>query len=192
MQGIAYIISITKEVRFYERPLKLASLLMILALAVRMDYRNWKISNHLILAGISAGVVFLLRDISVQNTADFLGGLLLPVLICWIPFRMHAIGAGDIKLFSVIGCINGSREVLYCIIFSFLAAAGISLGRLLSQKQLWTSLTGCVQYFYQILSQQKIMPYPGREEPGHRIHFSMSILLGFVACMGVNMCGIII
>ena len=157
-----------------------------------MDWRNWKIANRLIFAGVFAGVVFWLRDISIKNLADFLGGFLLPILICWIPFRMHAIGAGDIKLFSVIGCINGSREILYCIVFSFLAAAGISLGRLLSQKQLWTSLAGCVQYFYQILSQQKIVPYPGREEKGHKIHFSLSILLGFVACVGVNMCGIII
>lgn len=138
------------------------------------------------------GILFLITDISLQHSADFLGGIFLPVVICWIPFRMHAIGAGDIKLLSVIGCMNGSRGVLYCIAFSFLAAAGISLGRLLSQKQLWTSMAGCVQYFYQILSEQKIMPYPGREKTGHKIHFSIPVFIGFLAYLGVNRCGIII
>ena len=114
--------------------------------------------------------------------------LLLPVLICWIPFRMRGLGAGDIKLLCVVGCLNGSRDIIYCICISFLLAAGFSFGRLLNRKQFRTSMRSCIQYFQRIAALGKIVSYDGRKVPGHQIHFSAFILLGYAAVLGVNLC----
>ena len=50
------------------------------------------------------------------------------------PVRMRGLGAGDIKLLCVVGCLNGSRDIIYCICISFLLAAGFSFGRLLNRS----------------------------------------------------------
>ncbi len=163
----------------------------VLLAAVCMDLTYYRIWNVLIFAGISAGIALWIPSVSIQSSVSLLAGILLPVIICWIPFRMHALGAGDIKLFSVIGCLNGGRDAIYCICFSFLFAAGISLGKLLSHRQLIPGLLNCFQYFQEIVTKGKMIPYPGKDDSGHRFHFSISILFGYLILLGVKVCTII-
>ena len=51
--------------------------------------------------GILLGVVLWIPGMKEAGFPELLGGLLLPVLICWIPFRMRGLGAGDIKYLNV-------------------------------------------------------------------------------------------
>lgn len=162
----------------------------VLLAAVRMDLSCRRIKNELILAGLAAGTALRILFGGPGYGPDLLAGIFLPVIICWIPFLMHALGAGDIKLFSVIGCLYGGRDVIYCIGFSFLTAAGFSLLMLLHQRQLRTSLVQCFRYFHQIILKRQIIPYPGRDKPDHLIHFSAAILCGYAGFMGVKYCGI--
>lgn len=185
------IIGFTKEVTFYGRPLKMTLTAVVLLIAVSMDFSFYRIRNELIFAGITAGIALWIPTISIQSSGSLLAGVLLPVVICWIPFRMHGLGAGDVKLFSVIGCLNGGRDVVYCICFSFLLAAGISLGRLLSRRQLISSLLKCFQYFQEIVTKGKLTPYPGKDDSDHRFHFSISILFGYLILLGVKVCEIV-
>ena len=114
--------------------------------AVEMDFARGKIRNRWLMMGILLGVVLWIPGMKEAGFPELLGGLLLPVLICWIPFRMRGLGAGDIKLLCVVGCLNGSRDIIYCICISFLLAAGFSFGRLLNRKQFRTSMRSCIQY----------------------------------------------
>ena len=104
---------------------------------------------------------------------------------------MRAVGAGDIKLFMAVGCLNGGEDVLYSIFLSFLLGAGISLGRLLSLKKLKISLIQCFRYFIQMVMQKKIERYPGAGEASHTIHFSVAIFLGYMVWLGVKTCKIV-
>lgn len=156
-----------------------------------MDLRSDKIRNEWICIGILAGCVLMLLPQSFPDWNSFISGILIPILIGWIPFRMRAIGAGDVKLFIVIGCLNGGRDVFYCIFLSFLLAAGISLSRLLSLRQLKISLIYCIQFFQKIITQRKIEAYPGRMQEDHIIHFSAAVFLGYVAMLGVKVCKIV-
>lgn len=164
---------------------------VFLMAAVRMDLEKQKIRNAWILLGITAGIILWLPSVSAESCKDLLAGLALPVVICWIPFLMHALGAGDIKLFSVIGCLYGGKDAVSCIGYSFLTAAGISLILLIRSRQLRTSLTSCFLYFHQILRERKVMPYPGCEIPDHLMHFSVAILIGFAVMTGVKYCRMI-
>lgn len=165
--------------------------LILLFAAVVMDLRTGRISNKWICAGLTAGTVLFLSPVSVLGPGAFFLGFLIPFLICWIPFRMRAIGAGDIKLFFVIGCLNGGEDVFYCIFFSFLLGAGFSLGRLLSLRQLRVSLMNCFQHFIDMLTQKRIQVYPGAGEKSHTIHFSGAIFLGYILWLGVKTCKIV-
>ena len=66
--------------------------------AVEMDFARGKIRNRWLMMGILLGVVLWIPGMKEAGFPELLGGLLLPVLICWIPFRMRGLGAGDIKL----------------------------------------------------------------------------------------------
>ena len=162
--------------------------LIFLYIAVVMDFRTGRIPNKWICVGLAAGTVLLLNPQSALEAGSFLLGFLIPFLIGWIPFRMRAIGAGDIKLFLVVGCLNGGEDVFYCIFFSFLLGAGISLSKLLSLRQLKASLMNCFQYFINMLIQKKVYMYPEAREKSHMIHFSTAIFLGYIAWLGVKAC----
>lgn len=164
--------------------------MILLFAAVVLDLRTGRIPNRWICAGLAAGMILFLSPMSVLKPGAFFLGFLIPFLIGWIPFRMRAIGAGDIKLFFIIGCLNGGEDVFYCIFLSFLLGAGISLSRLLSLRQLKVSLMNCFQYLFDILAQKKIWKYPGAGEKSHTIHFSAAIFLGYIIWLGVKTCRI--
>ena len=133
---------------------------------------------------ISVTSVWLLRAVEMDFARGkirnrwLMMGILLGVVL-WIP---------GMKLLCVVGCLNGSRDIIYCICISFLLAAGFSFGRLLNRKQFRTSMRSCIQYFRRIAALGKIVSYDGRKVPGHQIHFSAFILLGYAAVLGVNLC----
>lgn len=120
--------------------------------AVIMDLRSGKISNRLILIGIG---VALIRRLLQEGGVGLLTGALqisFPVIILYLFFLLGALGAGDIKLFSLVGGFVNFRELVACIIVAFILGAIWSFVKLL--------LKG----------------------PGSTIHFSVVILAGlFIA-----------
>ncbi len=163
------------------------SLILLTAAAVS-DLRSERIPNPWICIGLAAAALLRALSWTSFGWGGFFLGMLIPFLICWIPFRMGAIGAGDVKLLIALGALNGGSNVFYCIFFSFLFAAGISLGKLLSLRQFRASLIQLFQYFHGIFSQGKIELYEGRYAKGHTIHFAVSVFLGYLAWLGVNVC----
>jgi len=93
----------------------MACLVCLLLLAVRMDLRSYKISNHLILIGIITGFLFDVYEYGQAGISLWLPGILLPVILLFPLFIIKALGAGDIKLFSVIGSFYGAAYVLKSI-----------------------------------------------------------------------------
>ncbi len=165
--------------------------LVILSMSAVSDLGFDRIPNLWILIGLTAGVVCRIFSWSFFGWGSFFLGMLIPFVICWIPFRMGAMGAGDVKLLMVIGILNGGQNVFYCIFFSFLIAAGISLVKLLRPRQIKKSLTELFFYFQTIFTQGRIETYQGRYVKGHTIHFAVAILLGYALWEGVSICRII-
>ncbi len=168
--------------------LKVCITLVFIFGSVCMDLNRGKIANGWILAGLLTSLLIHIPEASPEMWRSAAAGMFLPLVIGWIPFRMRALGAGDIKLFMLTGFLNGGREVCMILLFSFLFAAGISLGRLLSLRQLLQSLNHFYHYFQSVLIQKKIQVYPGRYQKGHTIHFSMAVFLGYAAWLGVKIC----
>ncbi len=162
--------------------------LIFLLVAVVMDFRTDRIFNGWILCGLVAGIILRFAPASSLGVKEMVVGFIVPLLIGWVPFRMGALGAGDVKAFLVIGWINGGTCIFYCIFLSFLLAAGISLGRLLVLRQLGESLCLSFQYFHSVFKEKALTAYPGRMRKGHTIHFSAAILGGYVLWIGGTTC----
>ncbi len=162
--------------------------LILLSAAAISDLVSERIPNPWICAGLAAGVLCRAMAWTPFGWGGFFLGMLIPLLICWIPFCMRAMGAGDVKLLIVLGALNGGSQILYCIFFSFLFAAGISLGKLLSLRQFKASLIQLFHYFHTVFFHGKIEIYQGRYAKGHTIHFAPAIFLGYITWLGVNVC----
>ena len=74
-------------------------LVLVLLLASLWDLKKGKIPNMLIVTGALYG---LLRVFYYQTFFRHIPGIIIPILIFYPLYKIGTIGAGDIKLFSVI------------------------------------------------------------------------------------------
>ena len=159
---------------------------MLLGAAVVMDIRSAKISNRLILGGLLTGFFIQIIEFGLKGICVFLINVSIPVILFYLLFLMRALGAGDIKLFSVIGGIWNLKMLFITMIASFLTAAGISLWKMLYHRNLISRLCVFGTYIRQSFLCGRLLKYPiGSEGKQHIIHFSNAILIGFVIALEV-------
>ena len=163
----------------------MTSLLCLLAAAAWMDIRTRKISNRLILSGWMLGCIRNLLEYGWKGSIYFLIQISLPVLIFYLLFLMHALGAGDIKLFSVIGSCIGLKGLVKVVIFSFLAGAGVSLAVMIRNRNFYQRITYFFGYIKTALLTKSITKYDYESDGKQNfIHFSIAVLTGFVVYLG--------
>lgn len=162
------------------------SSLLLLSLAAAMDIQSGKIRNRLIFTGLAAGFFFQVAEAGWKGAGVFLRNVSIPVILCYLLFLMHALGAGDIKLFSVIGGIWDLHILKLTIIISFLVAAGMSLWKMLYHRNLISRLCILRKYLYQVIVTFQLPEYPeGDQGKQHIIHFSIAIFIGFLVALEV-------
>lgn len=124
--------------------------LLILIPAAWQDVKEGRVENRLIAAGMASGIVLQILMKFPSGVLDFAAGAAVPVLTGWVLFRMRAVGAGDIKLFSVIGCVNGFQMMLDCLFWALCLAAVAAAVRLLHQRRMVSAFSD----FFFICSQR--------------------------------------
>lgn len=102
--------------------------------------------------------------------------MILPILILITLFMFRMFGAGDIKLFSVIGLFLGPEKVLQVIIISFLLGAVQSVIKLITNHNLKQRAKYFVQYIKGISYCGYSQYYEAKgDNYKNAIHFSISI-----------------
>ena len=159
---------------------------MLLSIAVATDITSGRISNRLICLGISTGFFFRIWESGPKGLFLSVIQIIIPVIVLFLLFLMRALGAGDIKLFSMIGSIWSWKVLFCCIIFSFFTGAVLSLIKLLYQKNLFIRLHYFCHYVQKCIATRSITYYE-RHSDGKQniICFSVAILVGFCITMGV-------
>ena len=159
---------------------------MLLIIAVATDITSGRISNRLICLGIGTGFLFRIWESGPKGLILSVIQIIIPVIVLFLLFLMRALGAGDIKLFSMIGSIWSLKVLCFCMFFSFLAGAVFSLLKLLHQKNLLARLNYFCRYVRNCFLEKSIGIYD-RQSDGKQniIHFSIAILVGFCITMGV-------
>lgn len=99
-------------------------LVLLLLLAAIWDFYQGKIPNIFIFTGCCYGLVRLLYY---GEVLKFLPGIFFPIIVLFPFYKIGVIGAGDIKLFSVLGFYFPFMESVFCIFTSFLIGAVISI-----------------------------------------------------------------
>lgn len=112
-------------------------------------------------------------------------GIIIPIGILFIVFIIRAIGAGDIKLFSVVGGLIGGPLVIQVILYSFIIGAILSVVKLIKSKNISYRMHYLANYISQTLETKKVIPYYEEKRDGYDcvIPFTIAIMGGFIYVM---------
>lgn len=144
-----------------------------------------RISNRLIIPGLLTGFIRNLAESGWRGSIYFLIQISVPVLIFFLLFLMHALGAGDIKLFSVIGSCIGIEGLLKVIVYSFFVGAGSSYFVLIRNQNFYARMAYFFHYVKTSLCTKSIARYDYQSDGKQNfIHFSVAILIGFFMYLG--------
>ena len=158
-------------------------LLLLVMLAVVLDFLCYRISNRLIAAGMVLALVLGYAQGGVQQMLFVLRNMSFPVIALYLFYRMRAIGAGDVKLFSMIGGFLNFRQIVWCVVLSFVLGAVISLGKMLIDGTLYNGLLEGGSYIWGLMGGKWQEYRPTGYTKDHVIHFSLAILLGMLAVL---------
>lgn len=160
-------------------------LFIILSLSVISDVIISKVKNRIIIFGLASGLFFQIGILGIKGIGIFILGIGLPVIILFILFLFRVMGAGDIKLLSVVGGFLGPIAVFKCIIITFFFGAVFAFIKILIKQNLLYRLQYLAKYSAEFRKSKKIKPYYIPEEGmDFVIHLTIPIFLGVTLVLG--------
>ena len=151
-------------------------LYVLLTVAAIGDFKNFRISNRLILTGLGFAFLFRLVGGKVASIIWFIPDIIFPVVILYFLYLSGILGAGDIKLFSVVCGFTNLKFTVICIFAAFIAAAGYGLISMVRQKELFCRMRDGFLYLSGIFC-GRFVRYQGQ---GKAVSFAVYVLLGTV------------
>lgn len=155
------------------------------------DIRSYKVRNLYIFFGYCASILFFINNggfKSIGRSVSWISGLIIPILLLWIFYQYKVIGAGDIKLFSVIGGLYGLQFVITHMILSLFCGAVISIIHFFKYKDFWNRLSYFMSFFSGQFSLKQFIihpvPYYKKSKEGNKpvIPYTIAIAIGFLLC----------
>jgi prepilin peptidase CpaA len=133
------------------------TLVFAMCLAVLFDVKERRIPNWLSIPGIVIGLLLN----SLLGFAQLLHGVLgvvVAVAILIVPFALGWLGAGDVKLFGLVGAFLGVQWLPRVLFYTGLASGGLALFSIIARgfdyrrlRNLWTDLRVAVLSLGQVL-----------------------------------------
>ncbi len=150
-------------------------------MAVIFDLRSYKIPNLLIVIGLMMGISWSFYSGSWNGLLESAAGIVLPIVVLFLLHQLRMLGAGDIKLFSVIGGFVG-HPVWVIILYSFIAGGILAAIQMLYRRILVDRMKSFWNYFHTCYQTRQIVPYNSgfdQGNTGNTIHFSIAICMGY-------------
>ena len=136
-------------------------LLLLLLIAVYTDMTKTIISNRLIVVGLILGLLFRIFGEGKADILIYIVNISIPVILLYLLFYLRALGAGDIKLFSMIGAFITTKQLLEVMSMAFVIGGIIGAVKLVY-----------IRFFSGYVSGQLT-----------QIHFSPAVLIAYLICI---------
>jgi prepilin peptidase CpaA len=166
-------------------------LILVLIPSVIGDCLEYRIRNPIIIFGLLLSLFYQITIAKMNGLHNWLLGCILPILILGILFLVKVLGAGDIKLFSVIGGFCGPRFVLRAIVVSFVIGALLSIIQIIRYRSLMNRLQYLAKFISKSFSEKERKPYYVASRDGRScvIHFSIAIVMAVFLCLQYEQLG---
>lgn len=159
----------------------------LMAAAVE-DVRCSKVSNVLIFLGYLISVIY--QCIIRRNIFMWLTGVFVPVLVLFVLFYFKMLGAGDIKILSVLGGFYGWNQSLKLFCIALLYGALWSVIKLMIYHNVKERFIYFIQYLSVLWSTGKRVAYrtESSDEKRYTIPFTVTILMAYGTCLLGGVC----
>lgn len=129
-------------------------MLNVFICTVISDIQNHKIRNPVILAGWAAGICINIMQYGVYSVANTMFCIMVTIITGFPLFMTGGIGAGDIKLLSVIGGMYGLAFLGKVALLFMVMAGVVSLVELIRKRALITRVRAFIYYLLHIRTAQ--------------------------------------
>lgn len=163
--------------------LLMASRLLLAACAATTDCLHGKIPNGIILLGYLLGISYRIMGALDVGWGVLILRMLWPILALFPVFLIRGMGAGDLKLFSLLSLYSEFEVMLYLMGIALTLSATGALVRMVRRKELGLRLWNLKNYAVDCLLNGSISPYKSIGSEGSTIHMGIYILL---ACFLVS------
>lgn len=158
-------------------------LIGILIVAAFMDMRHYKIPNWCIAPGMAVGLF-----LSWQQGMEVLLVVLIQtalIFAVFYPFYLTGgIGAGDVKLFMLLGCYLEQHELMVCIGIAMMLAGAAALLRIICSKECRQHVKEVLCYLYKILRTGAMTDDMPLKSRASTIRLAVPVLCSTLLCMG--------
>lgn len=170
-----------------------ALVLILLSVAVCMDFHCYRIPNMLIVSAVFTGIGLNIYQYGMNGAGDSAAGCLIPFLIFFPVYALSMIGAGDVKLLMAVGAITGLTGSVISMIAAFFIGAVISFTLMIKYHNFLKRLKFFFHYLILSKSSHVIRPYYNLKKPekGETLHFSLCIALGHCVYLFIRDQGLI-
>lgn len=160
-------------------------MLHLVGVAVYYDVRYRRIPNGLIVVGLLMGLVYQVRHFRLAGLAAYGAGVLFPVAVLGFLYYFRMMGAGDIKLLSVIGGFLGPFQGFLCIIYTFLIGGAIAVALLFKRRIFFKRIHYFRDYVFQYLQTRQWSPYMQPKDEEGSLYFSIPVFISLFCFWGV-------
>lgn len=165
-------------------------LILLLIASVFMDLKYDRIANGWIVFGMILGLSSRIMESGLYGICSAGVSMLLSFCLLYPVYKINGLGAGDVKLFVMIGSFVPAVRLLYIIIVSFMVGAVISIGKLISEANFKERMQYLFSYLFDVLraGQWKLYGENLREDhqkyTGNKIHFALPACISVMLFVG--------
>lgn len=153
-------------------------LYVFVIMAVAMDMYCMRISNRLILAGLISSFLLRIGQGGWSELFPYLGNILFPVITLYLLYLSGGLGAGDIKLFSIIGGFTNFICLAQSMIAAFVIGGALAAAKMICCRNVRKHTYRVFDYLISFMS-GRYKPFERIEgKDGNLIHFALAIFLG--------------
>lgn len=155
-----------------------------------MDFKYDRIYNGWITLGILLGLSLRIWKCGWRDMGSAAAAMLLAFCILYPIYRIGALGAGDVKLFIMVGSFLSLNRLLHVMVVSFIIGAVFSLGKMISEANFMERMKYLFSYLADILRSGQWKLYGEnlkddfKEYKSNKIHFALPICFSVMLGLG--------
>ena len=158
-------------------------LIGILGIAVLMDILHYKIPNWCIAPGMAAGLCMTYAGHGWQGLFIALTQTAVIFAVFYPVYLLKGIGAGDVKLFMLLGCYMGQMQLWHCIGAAMVIAGCMVLVKLMFLSESRERLKYCGRYMRKVLMTGAVDEYTPAGTKAGVVRLSVPVMCSVLLCM---------
>ena len=161
---------------------------LVLLPASLFDLSRYTIPNEVCVAGLIISLIRHLESQGLTGVWPWLAGMVIPLFLYFILWRLRVFGAADGKLLAVCGSYVGLQGVFFVLFFSLIAGAFLSIIKMIVHKNVMERMRYVFTYARAVRTSGRLQKYTSVVSRGEDavIPFGIAIALGLIIYMGME------